>query len=366
MNKPTTKIVLTAGGSGGHVFPAEALAKELTAAGSEVAFITDRRGNSFSGRFPDSKEYRIFAGAYAGKPPLKKLWALVLMGAGILQSVLILRKIKPDAVVGFGGYAAFPASFAAGILKIPLILHEQNSVLGGANRVLGKRASLIATTFPDVERIPAGVKTEYTGVPVRPEILAARDRAYRPATETFNLLIFGGSQGASVFSRVIPEALTQLPEEVKKRLKISQQCRAADLPAVSKAYENSGLKPELASFFTDMADRLSQAHLVVCRAGASSIAELCVAGRPALIVPILRSPDSHQLKNALFIAKNDGAFLCEETDFTPEYLRNKIKELIDSPQILTAAAQKAKELGKPDAVRLFADAVLKTAKDLKP
>ena len=361
MNESVKKIVLTAGGSGGHVFPAEALAKELTARGAEISFITDRRGNSFSGRFPDSKEYRIFAGAYAGKPLLKKLWALFLMGAGILQSVLILRKIKPDAVVGFGGYAAFPASFAAGILKIPLILHEQNSVLGGANRVLGKRASLIAPTFPDVERIPEGIKTEYTGVPVRPEILAARDQPYRPAAETFNLLIFGGSQGAAVFSRVLPAALTQLPEDIKKRLRISQQCRAADLPAVQKTYENSGLKPELAPFFTDMADRLTQAHLVICRAGASSIAELSVAGRPALIVPILRSADSHQLKNALFITKNNGAFLCEEPDFTPEYLSGKITEFVNTPQILTTAAENAKKLGKPDAVRLFAAAVLKTA-----
>ena len=361
MNESVKKIVLTAGGSGGHVFPAEALAKELTARGAEISFITDRRGNSFSGRFPDSKEYRIFAGAYAGKPLLKKLWALFLMGAGILQSVLILRKIKPDAVVGFGGYAAFPASFAAGILKIPLILHEQNSVLGGANRVLGKRASLIATTFPDVERIPEGIKTEYTGVPVRPEILAARDQPYRPAAETFNLLIFGGSQGAAVFSRVLPAALTQLPEDIKKRLRISQQCRAADLPAVQKTYENSGLKPELAPFFTDMADRLTQAHLVICRAGASSIAELSVAGRPALIVPILRSADSHQLKNALFITKNNGAFLCEEPDFTPEYLSVKITQFFNTPQILTTAAENAKKLGKPDAVRLFAAAVLKTA-----
>lgn len=362
MNKSALKIVLTAGGSGGHVFPAEALAKELTADGTDISFITDRRGNSFSGRFPDSKEYRIFAGAYAGKPFLKKIWALFLMGIGILQCLLILCKIKPNAVVGFGGYAAFPASFAAGILKIPLILHEQNSVLGGANRVLGKRASLIATTFPNVERIPAGIKTEYTGVPVRPEILAVRDQPYHPAAETFNLLIFGGSQGAAVFSRVIPEALKQLPDDIKKRLRIAQQCRANDLPSVKEAYADSNLNPELAPFFTDMADRLARAHLVICRAGASSIAELSVAGRPALIVPILRSPDAHQLKNARFIAQNDGAFLCEETDFSTEYLNNKIQELINTPQLLTTAAQKAKELGKPDAVRLFADAVLKTAK----
>ncbi len=362
MNESAIQIVLTAGGTGGHVFPAEALARELTAAGTKVTFITDRRGNSFSGCFPESKEYRVFAGAYAGKPFLKKFWALFLMGIGILQSILILSKIKPNAVVGFGGYAAFPASFAAGILKIPLILHEQNSVLGGANRVLGKRAALIATTFPDVERIPEGVKTEYTGVPVRPEILAVRAQSYQPAGETFNLLIFGGSQGASLFSRVIPPALVQLPEEIKKRLRIVQQCRTEDLPAVRQAYDGSGLTVDLAPFFTDMADRLARAHFVICRAGASSIAELSTAGRPALIVPILRSPDSHQLKNALFIAKNNGAFLCEEPDFTPEYLSNKIKELINTPQILTTAAEKAKELGKPDAVHLLAAAVLKTAR----
>lgn len=362
MTATNSCIVLTAGGSGGHVFPAEALAKELVSENTEVCFITDRRGNSFSGKFPKAKEYRIFAGAYAGKPLLKKLAALFLMGIGILQCVLILRKIKPAAVVGFGGYAAFPASFAAGLLRIPLILHEQNSVLGGANRVLAKRASLIATTFPVVERIPAGIPSAYTGVPVRPEILALREKPYQPSKDTFNLLIFGGSQGASVFSRVIPEALNALPDDLKKRLKITQQCRAADLPQVQKAYENSGLDTELASFFSDIADRFEKTHLVICRAGASSLAELCIAGRPSLIVPILCSPDAHQLKNARFIAENKGAFLCEEPDFTPAYLTNKISELMNNPQLLEQTASNAEESGRPDAVASFANAVLKTAK----
>ena len=364
MTSTKTRIVLTAGGSGGHVFPAEALAKELVSKNTDVSFITDRRGNSFSGKFPESEEYRIFAGAYAGKPFLKKLFALFLMGGGILQCLLILRKIKPAAVVGFGGYAAFPASFAAGLLKIPLILHEQNSVLGGANRVLAKRASLIATTFPVVERIPAGIPSAHTGVPVRPQISALREKPYQASTTSFNLLIFGGSQGASIFSRILPEALKALPDDLKKCLKITQQCRAADLPQVQAAYENTGLDTELASFFSDIAERLENAHLVICRAGASSLAELCIAGRPSLIVPILRSPDAHQLKNARFISENNGAFLCEEPDFTAAYLTNKISNLMNDPQLLEQTALNAKKLGKPDAVVLFADAVLKTAKAL--
>ncbi|MBO4520150.1 MAG: undecaprenyldiphospho-muramoylpentapeptide beta-N-acetylglucosaminyltransferase [Alphaproteobacteria bacterium] len=357
-----TRIVLTAGGTGGHVFPAEALAKELAAKGAEICFITDRRGYFFSGKFPDAEEYHIFAGAYAGKPILKKIWALILMGLGILQSLIILRDLKPAAVVGFGGYAAFPASFAAGLLKIPLILHEQNSVLGGANRFLAKRASLIATTFPNVEKIPEGIASAHTGVPVRPQILELRNKPYQAPEDQFNLLIFGGSQGASIFSRVIPEALKALPDDLKKRLNVTQQCRAADLPEVQKAYENSGLNVELNSFFSDIANRFEKTHLVICRAGASSLAELCIAGRPSLIVPILCSPDAHQLKNARFIAENKGAFLCEEPDFTPDWLTAKIAELMNDPHLLEQTAQNAGKLGKPDAVSLFADAVLNTAK----
>lgn len=356
------KIVLTAGGSGGHVFPAEALARELSAKGAEISFITDRRGNTFSGKFPQLKEYRIFAGAYAGKPALAKLQALFLMGIGILQSLRILRRIKPDAVVGFGGYASFPACYAAGILKIPLILHEQNSVLGGANRILAKKCTLIATTFPNVGRIPAGINSVHTGVPVRPAILALRSQPYPAVEPPFNILIFGGSQGAKILSRVVPEALKLLPAEMKNKLSIAQQCRAADLPDVEKAYDNSGISPELAPFFSDIAERMGRAHLVICRSGASTVCELAVAGRPAILVPILHSADAHQLGNAKFMTDHNAAFLCEEPDFTPQWLSNKILELFNHPKMLITASENAQSIGTPDAVHTLAEAVLKTAK----
>lgn len=356
------KIVLTAGGSGGHVFPAEALARELNAKGAQVSFITDRRGNTFSGKFPESKEYRIFAGAYAGKPLPAKLWTLFLMGIGILQSLIILRRIKPDAVVGFGGYASFPACYAAGMLKIPLILHEQNSVLGGANRILATKCTLIATTFPAVGRIPAGIDSVHTGVPVRPAILALRSQPYPAVEPPFNILIFGGSQGAKILSRVVPEALKLLPADMKAKLSVAQQCRSADLPEVKKAYENSGLTPELAPFFSDIAERMGRAHLVICRSGASTVCELAVAGRPAILVPILHSPDAHQLGNAKFMTDHNAAFLCEEPDFTPEWLSNKIQELFNHPKMLITASENAKNTGTPNAVHTLAEAVLKTAK----
>lgn len=356
----TDTYVLTAGGTGGHVFPAQALAAELTDRGNAVCFITDRRGNSFSGQFPQSKEYRVFAGAYANLGKVRKIKALILMAFGILQCLFILRKIKPKAVVGFGGYASFPAAFAAGILGIPLVLHEQNSVLGGANRVLAKRASLIATTFSNVAKIPPKIKTAYTGVPVRPAILALSGVPYQAPADTFDLLIFGGSQGAHILSEVIPEALKALPVSVKYRLTASQQARAADLPALERAYADSGLKIELAPFFSDMDKRLAKASLVICRAGASTIAELTAAGRPAVIVPILRSPDAHQLHNAEFMSQNNAAFLIEEPDFTPEKLTALITELFNDAKKLITVANNAKLLAKPDAATLLADAVIET------
>lgn len=355
------KFVLTAGGTGGHVFPAEALARELIEEGCDISFITDRRGGSFSGKFPQTAVHRVFARGYAGKNAVSKLWGLFLLGIGVLQSLWILKRLKPDAVVGFGGYAAFPASFAATLLGIPLILHEQNAVLGGANRVLAPRCRLIATTFPSVSRIPAGIPTVYTGVPVRPDILALNARPYPPVTPPFEILITGGSQGAKIFSGIVPDALKMLPETFRAGLKITQQCRPADMPRVAKAYENSGLNVELAPFFSDMPDRLKKAHLVICRAGASTIAELAVSGRPAVLVPILHAADGHQRANALFLAEAGGAWLCTEPEFTPDWLAFKIQELFHNPKMLITASVSAKRCGNPDAAKRLAQAVLQTA-----
>lgn len=357
------KIILTAGGSGGHVFPAEALAKELIERGHIVSFITDKRGNTFSGQFPLTSEFHVFAAGYAGKGFIMKIWSLFLLGLGVLQSLWILKKQKPDAVIGFGGYASFPACYAATLLKIPVILHEQNAVLGGANRILAQKSSLIATTFPSVQKIPVTVKKVYTGMPIRPEILALEALPYPDPVPPFQILITGGSQGAKIFSRIVPDALKALPETLKTEIKITQQARPEDMPKVAQAYENSGLDVELATFFSDMPGRLNTAHLVICRAGASTISELTVAGRPAIIVPFLNAADKHQQANARSLAETEGVWVKEEPDFTSQWLTFKIQELFNNPKMLITAAENVKSRKKTDAVSLLADAVLQIAGD---
>lgn len=353
-------VALSAGGTGGHVFPAEALAKGLSAQGYRIAFVTDRRGGSFTDKFPDCTELKVNAKGYAGKGIAAKIAALISLGAGVLQCAAFFIKNRPAAVVGFGGYAAFPASCAAILLRIPLILHEQNSVLGGANRVLAPFATLIATSFEKVAKIPVKIKTVYTGLPLRPAILALKDAPYPAFDKEFNLLIIGGSQGAKIFSDVIPQALKSLPDNVRAVLKITQQCRAADLDKVNGAYAQSGLKVETGAFFTDIPDRLAKAHLVLCRAGASSIAELAAAKRPAIIVPIYRSPDSHQLHNAEAVVALKGAWLLEEPDFTPENLKNLILELFNDKKRLITAGENIGGFGRTDAARRLVDAVVQT------
>lgn len=352
------KFILTAGGTGGHVFPAVALAKELEKAGCAVCFVTDKRGNSFAGKFPSAKEYRVFAAGYAGKGLFFKLKGLFLLGLGVLQSLKILMKEKPAAVVGFGGYAAFPACFAATLLKIPLVLHEQNAVLGGANRFLASQSALIATTFPTVGRLPAGVKTAFTGIPLRPDIQALVKESYPAPEPPFNILITGGSQGAKIFGDVVPAALKSLPDDLKSKLKIVQQCREDELENVKEIYKNGGIDAETAAFFTDMPERLKKAHLLICRAGASSLAEAAAAGRPAIIVPIYRSADAHQLANARALAETDGAFVIEEPDFTPETLALKIQELLNHPKTLITASEKVRQRVKTDAAAQLAKAAL--------
>ena len=355
-------FALSAGGTGGHVFPAESLAKGLTAQGYGIVFVTDGRGNSFSDKFPECQEIRVSAKGYAGKGLFAKIGALFSLSIGVLQCLAFFLKKRPAAVVGFGGYAAFPACVAAILLRIPLILHEQNSVLGGANRVLAPYATLIATSFDKVGKIPSKVKTVYTGLPLREAILALKDAPYPDFNGTFDLLIIGGSQGAKIFSTVIPEALKSLPDTVQKQLNITQQCRAADLDAVQQAYAGSGLTVETAAFFTDIPERLKKAHLVICRAGASSVTELAAAKRPAIIVPIYRSPDSHQLHNAEAVVALNGAFLMEEPDFTPENLKNLILELFNDKKRLITASENIGKFGKTNAAELLAEAVVQTIK----
>ncbi|KAA0688345.1 undecaprenyldiphospho-muramoylpentapeptide beta-N-acetylglucosaminyltransferase [Azospirillum brasilense] len=355
-------IVLAAGGTGGHFFPAEALARELLARGEAVALVTDKRGQAFGDSLPEVTVHRIRSAAPGGNL-LAKMNAAWQMGLGLLGANALMRHLKPAAVVGFGGYPSVPTVYAAAQGRVPVMLHEQNAVLGRANRMLAAAARRIAVAFPEV----AAVKEEHrprlvrTGNPVRPAIAAKRDAAYAVPTPggPVRILVMGGSQGARVFSEVIPEALGRLPAALRARIHLAQQCRPEDLEAARAAYAGMGLGGlELESFFRDVPDRLAACHLAITRAGASTIAELTCIGRPAILVPYPHAMDDHQTANARQLAAAGAAWVMAQPDFTADALAARLTALLESPDALTAAAQAAHDWGMADAARRLADAVL--------
>ena len=355
-------IILAAGGTGGHFFPAEALARELLARGEAVALVTDKRGQAFGDSLPEVTVHRIRSAAPGGNL-LAKMNAAWQMGLGLLGANALMRHLKPAAVVGFGGYPSVPTVYAAAQARVPVMLHEQNAVLGRANRMLAAAARRIAVAFPEV----AAVKAEHrprlvrTGNPVRPAVAAQRDAAYAvPAPGgPVRILVMGGSQGARVFSEVIPEALGRLPADLRARIHLAQQCRPEDLEAARAAYAGMGLGGlELESFFRDVPDRLAACHLAITRAGASTIAELTCIGRPAILVPYPHAMDDHQTANARQLAAAGAAWVMAQPDFTADALAARLTELLESPDALTAAARAAHGWGMADAARRLANAVL--------
>ena len=355
MNKKT--IVLAAGGTGGHLFPAEALAEELAARGHKVVILTDKRGEAFKS-LDKTIDIHIVRSA-ALKPGLvSKIKSGLDMTIGVFEARGILKKYKPDAVVGFGGYPSFPGTFAAQTLKIPTILHEQNAVLGKANIWLADGASAIATSLPGT----AGIKEKnlskvtHTGNPVRAAILALRDQRYLPPEKDFRVLITGGSQGASIFSDVVPDAVARLPRELQERLDIVHQCRQETLEDTQKKYAMTHARTEIKSFFNDMADRLKNCHLFVGRSGASTVAEVSVVGRPAIFVPY-RHVDMQQKFNAESLSAAGGAWVVMQEDFTPDYLAAKLEVLMKNPGLLDSAAQAAKNCGQANATQKLATLV---------
>ena len=355
-------VLLTAGGTGGHMFPADALARALLDRGCEVALVTDKRGGAYGDTLSKIATHKIRAGQVTGRGPVAKLLGLADVALGTLQARGLLKRLRPAAVVGFGGYASFPAMMAAGWLGIPSALHEQNAVLGRANRFLAKRATRIAVAYGKVRGLPAGgeAKLRLTGNPVRAPIVALADAGYRApaADEPLNILVLGGSQGARIFSEIVPAAIAGLPEAARKRLTVTQQAREEDLAEAEAAYAAIGLKAELKSFFDDVPERLKAAHLLICRAGASTIAELTTAGRPAVLVPYPYATDDHQTANAASIDAEGGGWLVPQPEFKPETLAARLASLIDDPSMLADAARKAKTLGHPDAAQRLADMVL--------
>jgi len=351
-------VVLAAGGTGGHLFPAEALARALIGRGRPVALVTDTRAKEFPIVGVDT--YRVRAGRLGGGLPGKLKFALDL-GRGILEARALLGRLRPAAIVGFGGYPSMPTMVAATGLKLPTLIHDQNAVLGRANRMLATRVHAIATSFATVSGVPAAdrAKIERTGNPVRPAVVAVRDMAYEPPRPDgpIRLLIIGGSQGARILSRVVPDALKALPPGLKARLTISQQVRPEDLDAVEAAYRDSSIAVETRRFFDDIPARLAAAHLVLARAGGSTTAELTVAGRPSLLVPFAGAIADEQTANARMLVEAGAAWMLSEAEFTVERVAARLTELLSDAVALERAAVAARALGEPAAAERLADLV---------
>ncbi len=353
-------IVLAAGGTGGHMFPAEALARELLARGHKVVLVTDARGHAFGDALPEVPVERVRA-ATIGGGIAGKVRMVVELGLGTLEARRLLKRLRPACVVGFGGYPSVPTVFAAQRLGIPTVLHEQNAVLGRANRLLAGKARRVCTSFPSVRGLPAGVPTVRTGNPVRPGILALAGRPYPDTGHGLTLLVTGGSQGAAVFSTVIPNAVALLPEDLRQRLRIVQQARPETMADAHAIYDGIGADVELSPFFRDMPARLAACHLMICRSGASTVAELAAAGRPAILVPYPHATDDHQTANARALADAGGAWVLPQTALSPEALAARLTELLADPAGLARAAAAASAWAIPDAAARLATAVLETA-----
>ncbi|HEY6433977.1 MAG TPA: undecaprenyldiphospho-muramoylpentapeptide beta-N-acetylglucosaminyltransferase [Acetobacteraceae bacterium] len=353
-------VVIAAGGTGGHFFPAEALAAELIRRGRRIALMTDARsGASTSKTFADHEHFVLRGAGIAGRGAWGAATAAVALAAGTAQARTILGRIGPAAMVAFGGYPAVAPVLGARLLhpRPPVVLHEQNAVLGRANRFLARHADLLAVSFESTSRVPASCRTAITGNPVRSPILRLADAPYAAPADRIRLLVLGGSLGARVFSEVIPPAVALLSPELLARLDITQQCRPEDLDRVRATYAALGIQAELSSFFPDIADRLAAAHLVIARAGASTIAELAVAGRPALLVPLPGAIDDHQSANAGALAATGAARLIPQNDFTPATLSRHLTGWLDDPDELMRAAATGRTLARPDAAARLADAV---------
>jgi UDP-N-acetylglucosamine--N-acetylmuramyl-(pentapeptide) pyrophosphoryl-undecaprenol N-acetylglucosamine transferase len=306
--------------------------------------------------FAGVERFVISGAGIAGRGVVRAGKAVVGLAAGVVQARSILTRLNAAAVVGFGGYPCVAPVLAARLMRHrpAIVLHEQNAVLGRANRFLARHADLLALSFADTARVPANAVTLVTGNPVRPNIASA---PYAPPTDTLRLLVLGGSLGARVFSDVVPPALAALPDEIRARLLVTQQCRAEDLARVRTAYDAVGINADLAAFFPDVAEKLVAAHLVLARAGASTVAELAIVGRPAILVPLPGAIDDHQFANARAMTNARGASVIAQRDFTPDALRTQLTALLSAPDMLAHAAAAAQRAARPDAAARLADAV---------
>lgn len=353
-------VLLCAGGTGGHLFPAEALAHELVARGWEIHLSTDERADRYAGAFPAKAVHIIRSATPSGKNPVAITKALWTLWRGYLQSRELLRQLRPAAVVGFGGYPTLPPVIAAQRAKTPTLIHDANAIIGRANRLLAKKADLVAMGFAGASEVAIGNKPVIiTGNPVRPAVLEAAKIPYnrRKNDDPFRLLIFGGSQGAQFFSQILPQAIDLLEPAAQAKLQIVHQARSEDQPGVEAYYQQQKIDAEVAPFFGNMPEKIANSDLVICRAGASSVSELAVIGRPSILVPFPFALDHDQAMNAQAVASSGGAWICEQSDLSPKKLADRLKNAMDDPKGLALAAEKAKKTGKKGAAAGLADCV---------
>ena len=362
---PERIAVVAAGGTGGHMFPAQALAEELIRRGWRILLATDDRGAVYADKFPADARISLSAATAKAGDPIGMTKAGVTVLRGVLQARTIFKRMDPAVVVGFGGYPSLPALLAGLSQGRPTVIHEQNAVLGRVNRFLAPKVREVACAFPTLEKAAPQVKARavVVGNPVRPEISALYDQPYAPPEPggKIRLLITGGSQGAMLLSEMVPQAILRLPEDIRGRLEVQQQTRKESMDGARKTYADALVKAEVAPFFRDMAGRLAAAHLVIGRAGASTVCELAVAGRPSLLVPLKIAADDHQRFNARLLADADAAAVALEDELTVDGLAAALNALLRDPDWLSNMAKGARSVARPDAAEKLADLVVRTA-----
>ncbi|MBY8974983.1 UDP-N-acetylglucosamine--N-acetylmuramyl-(pentapeptide) pyrophosphoryl-undecaprenol N-acetylglucosamine transferase [Rhodobacteraceae bacterium NNCM2] len=350
-------LVIAAGGTGGHMFPAQALAEEMLARGWRVRLSTDERGARYAGAFPDAVERQVVSAGTFARGGVSKLLAPFQIAAGVVSAVLRMRAERPACVAGFGGYPAFPAMTAAWLLGRPRLVHEQNGVLGKVNELFARRVNRVACgTWPTA--LPTGVEGVHTGNPVRGAIAERAGAPYAPPGEgDVSVVVIGGSQGAGILSRVVPAALIALPAEMRARLRVSHQARPEDHETVVKTYADAGIRADVQAFFTDVPARLAGAQLMIARSGASTVADVSVIGRPSILIPLAIAKRDEQTANARGLVEAGAAALIPEPEFTPERLTDEVLAILGNPSHAAEMAEAARAQGLPDAAQRLADLV---------
>ncbi|PIE18324.1 MAG: undecaprenyldiphospho-muramoylpentapeptide beta-N-acetylglucosaminyltransferase [Proteobacteria bacterium] len=349
-------LLIAAGGTGGHMFPAQSLAEEMLARGWRVTLSTDARGARYAGGFPEAVEIReVDSATFSRGGVLAKAIVPFRIAGGVLGALFKLRKDRPDVVVGFGGYPTIPAMSAAFLLGIPRMIHEQNGVLGRVNAVFAPRVNRVACgTWPTT--LPEGLEGLHTGNPVRAAVAERAGAGYIPPGDyPMSILVIGGSQGARILSDIVPPALADLPRELRQNLRVSHQARAEDMERVATFYDEALISADVQPFFDDVPSRMAEAQLVICRAGASTLADLTVIGRPSILIPLAIATGDHQSANARGLAEAGASIVIPESQLSPDTLREQIALVLTNPQGARQMAQAALSLGRPDAATTLAD-----------